>query len=421
MRPIVAFVCFAALVFGQPRQWTPLSPSGPNSEPVLARAKDGALHLVWQENASLKHAALEAITGKSAGPPHTIVPAGPAALAVSKLLALPDGSLHLIFTGSTAAGLQTAISKDAGKTWETAPGPQASLKEYARAAAAADREGKPVLAFRAAPGKIVWQSGLGASQPLETVREGPCCVPYADIALDAESAEGWVAWRLQSARESGLFVKAVKPASGAVVAAPGSADAASTSPSPSLSPRLGAPGVYLAYCAGSPPRQQIKLWNVRGGEALTVARAPGARNVLVAPAPEGRLWVLWTAAANTVWGVRSNKALTRFSRPYALGQPRGPARALAAEASTGPLDLLAGGAHLRVYPELELRGGSDGITFLDVGDPVEGVDVEIDGKSVKTGANGMAPYAGTFSSVKATHAGYAPFTFAILRPPLRSK
>ena len=277
----------------------------------------------------------------------------------------------------------------------------------------ADREGKPILALAApaASGKVSMQSGLGGMQPMETVREGACCVEDVRMAADSDSGEAWVVWRQTAARGAGLMVKAVKPAAGKALGAPASrADSARL---PALSSRAGAPGVYLAYCDGFPVCREIKLWNVRGGEALTIVRSPGARAIWLTPGPDGRFWILWMNENRSIWVVRSNKALTRFGKPRSLGSPPLPTRHLAGEGSTGPLDVWADLFHTRIYPELELRGTAEGVRVTELGEPVEGVEIELEGQKVKSGVTGLAPFPiapGQVVLVKATHTAYAPAT-----------
>jgi hypothetical protein len=350
---------------------------GSAAEPSLTRAKDGTLHLVWRSGAKLYH-------GTLTGPP-TVIGEWDASLSEPWLIAVPDGSLAVVF--ATKADLYTAKSKDGGGTWEvtSAPAPTGAF------AATGDKEGKPFITASADVG--------GKADRVAVV-------------MDGESSEGWAAWH----EPTGLFAKAVKPPTGAAQPAPGSRLAPTQRLA--LSPRIGAPGVYLAYCGGSPAMTEVKLWNTRGGEALTVVKAPGARHPWIAPAPEGRLWVLWVNRDNTISAVRSNKAIMRFSKPYVL-TGAGAVRSLLGDGATGPLDVVANASHTRVLPELELKTTPEGVRVSDLGDPVEGVQVEIDGKTFKSDVKGLAAWpiaAGTVPVVKATHAAYAPATIAPVTP-----
>ena len=386
----------------------------PAAAPALTRsAKDGKLHAVWWSGRDLLHATLGADDGKPSGTPIVILRGWSSQPSAPKLQILPDGTLRAVL--AEVPGLYVAVSKDGGVKWESMVGPQSAIRDLQSIAfaAASDREGKPLLVFAspAASGKIWMQSGFGAMQPMETVREGACCVGDVQIAADNDSGEAWVAWRQNTARDAGLFVKAVKPAAGKARRAP--ASRGDSGRLPAISPRNGAPGVYLAYCDGFPVCQEIKLWNVRGGEALTIAKVPGARAVWLTPGPEGRFWILWMNANRSIWAVRSNKALTRFGRPGSLGSPPIPTQHLAGEGSAGPLDAWADLFHTRLYAELELRGTPEGVIVTDLGDALEGVEIEVAGKQVKSGVTGLAPHpmtSGQAVPVKATHAAYAPAT-----------
>ena len=415
MRQFFLALVVAIAAAAQTPNWKRIAEAAtPASAPTLARsAKDGKLHAVWWSGRDLLHATLGADDGKPSGTLNLVLRSWSSLPSAPKLQTLPDGTLQVVF--SEVPGLYAAVSKDGGVKWESMVGPQSAIRDLQPLAfaAASDREGKPVLAFAspADSGKISMQSGFGVMQPMETVREGACCVEDVQVGADNDSGEGWVAWRQNAARDPGLFVKAVKPAAGKARRAP--ASRAESARLPSISPRNGAPGVYLAYCDGFPVCQEIKLWNVRGGEALTIAKAPGAKAVWLTPGPEGRFWILWMNANRSIWAVRSNKALTRLGKPRSLGNPPVATQHLAGDGSSGPLDAWADLFHARLYAELELRGTPEGVMVTDLGDALEGVEIEVAGKKVKSGVTGLAPHpiaAGQAVPVKATHAAYAPAT-----------
>jgi hypothetical protein len=370
--------------------WTRFT-TGPLAAPAVARTKDGTLHIVWAAGLELLHAT-------PAGKSNSIVTAWTAPVR-PKLAALADGGLRVFFGGEKS--VHAASSKDAGVTW----GIDSYPLDSADFGIAADKEGKPYIAF-VTGGDLKLQSDVGPKSKVETVREGPCCVSGVQIALDGESTEGWAAWRQSGTKAIGIYSKAVKPSTGKPQLAPGSG---LVPPAFVLSPRVGQLGVYAAYCVGP----EVKLWNTRGGEAFTVARVPGARNVFITPGFEGRLWILWIGATGAISGVRSNKSLSQFSKPYSFGQPVGaaPIRHLTAEGSTGPLAIVADGWHTRLDLELDVRTTPEGVRVSDFGDPVEGAEVEIEGKKIKTDPKGLAAYkiaAGTSPSVKAAHPAYGP-------------
>ena len=252
--------------------------SGSVASAALARTKNGVLHIVFRDGTQVKHTTVDA-AGKPAGA--STVVAAAAETPGPWLIAAPDGTLlTAVFT--SGGSLHTAASKDAGATWNAS----APLATTVAAAVVGGKDGKPLLLL-AGSGRIQLQEPPAAA---ETVYESASCCgdgQRAALALDAESAEAWAAWPEKSAQLGGVMAKAVKPSTGKALPAPGARFDAS---SPlSLSARLGAPGVYLAYAtAGNRQASQIKLWNVRGGEALTIARAPARRQPRLPGSSAGR-------------------------------------------------------------------------------------------------------------------------------------
>lgn len=454
-RPVLMSALAVLPGLAQPSaKWTRVTqgPSDNLLEPALARTKDGALHVIWRTagvKRDLMHSAFTS-EGQPAGAAVPVV-SGWGSLSLPKLIvAAPEASLNVLFGGVLGAAqrddpynkgsLYSASSKDGGLTWALAPGAQSSSANIYSGylAALADREAKPVTAFTSS-GKVLLQAGPGASQTIETVRDGPCCAYHVQLAADSDSFETWAAWHQNSAKDPGLYVRAVKPALGeAPILVPGSQVNYSgqlVAPGPNqqlaLSARVGAPGVYLAYFTGYPAATELKLWNVRGGEPLSIIKQ-GGRQLWLTPGPEGRLWIVWNSTAHSVLAIRSNKALTRFSSPYTIGNPNNAATVwhVNGEGSTGPLDAFVngdiGGAdktatfHARLYPGLQLSGTAEGIMVTDLGDPVEGVEVTIDGgQPVKSGANGLAAFKltpGKLTPVNARHVAYAPAEAIITLP-----
>lgn len=385
-----------------PPLWTRFASGQVSEAPSLARVKSGVLHVAWREGGNLLHSTIVA-DGKPATGPATSVGTSQS---TPWLAAAPDGALLQVLFFAQGS-LHAATSKDSGASWSRAAvnGPQPG----ANFAIAPDKDGKPVI-ISAEKGQLTL---LGGAEP-QRVQEGPCCLDRPALALDVESAEGWAAWYQDTPKATGLFARAVKPLGSKAQLAPGSQAAGRTQRLP-LTARLGVPGVYLAYLAGPAVAREVKLWNVRGGEALTIAKAPGARHVWLAPAPDGRLWILWMNGNGTVSAVRSNKALLRFSKPYTLGKPSvdlGGIPFLIADGAKGPLDVISGAFHTRLLPTMEVSASPQGIRVADLGEPVDGVDVEIGGKKITTDLKGLAAYPITAGTppppMKATHPAYAP-------------
>jgi hypothetical protein len=202
--------------------------------------------------------------------------------------------------------------------------------------------------------------------------------------------------------------------------------------------RIGAPGVYVAYGAGYPSVTTVNLFRVGSG-ARVVARATGASNVNVAPAPEGRLWVMWQVGVR-YFATRSNRAATRFGPVTAIAAPAGTVSTfgLWGEGSLGRLDLLAHTGtvsnqvsfwHTQVLPRLDVtapkavalpaKAGAKAtvrVKVTDVGDPVAGVRVTFAGQTKPTNLQGVATFpvrrGGKFAAA-AQRPGYRPDRAAV--------
>jgi len=128
-----------------------------------------------------------------------------------------------------------------------------------------------------------------ASADLE-LQEG--CGSYdSDVAVDAATGEAVDAWFSNVDAQYGILVRPVHPALGAIAYAPGSARAdreAAISPDQRtpITSRLGAPGIYLAYCIGYPSCTRIVLWRYGAGGTMIAAR-PGGDDVTSPRVPTG--------------------------------------------------------------------------------------------------------------------------------------
>jgi len=426
--------------------WTRLAPGRGDDlmEAATVRTKDGVLHVFWRTagpKRSLMHLSLAAADGKPAGAPNAIA-ANWDGFSLPKAVLLAGGTLQVFFSGQrgsserngpyNAGNLYTATSTDSGATWTLAPGAQSPGAKVSYLAAVPGKENKPVAAYVDNGSKVLLQDAFGPKAAVETTWDNECCASNVQLAQDGDSGEVWAAWFHNGRRAPGLYVRAVKPAPGEPQLAPGSG------PDPNqqtaLAPRVGAPGLYLAYFNGP----DVKLWNVRGGEALNVTKAEGIRRIWLAAGPEGRYWLLWVNGNQTASAMRSNKALSRFSKAYTVGAPVVGANlaSLVGEGSSGPLDAVAHVSmvgpdkaatfHTRVCPLLEVSGSAAGITVTDVGDPVEGVNVTIAGKTVQTDAKGFAAHPltpGVPTPVQAVMKGYenAAVTITLPKPPAAKK
>jgi len=204
-----------------------------------------------------------------------------------------------------------------------------------------------------------------------------------------------------------MFANAIGPGGpeGGRKLAPGSTTRKSFNQPLGLTPitgRIGGAGVYLAYGQGYPTSKTLALWRVDTARPQIVIKADGMRHAGVAPAPKGRLWLMWDRGG-TIYATRTNRAATKVG-PLSTLRPPGSKSVyeLAGEGSDGPLDLFANDGvslwHEQVWPRLQLTssarqaGAGRTITFrvLDAGDPVAGATIKAGGRTLKTSASGTA-------------------------------
>jgi hypothetical protein len=440
---VVGLLAFATSAGAGPRgQWTRLPGTVLNfAEPGLARTPDGVLHVLYtRENGSkqdLIHVAVSP-AGKVGG--DTVALGGWASMSHPDLLRMPDGSLRAFFGGirSTNAGetnnaMNTATAPAAGGPWTLKSG-KAAQATYAYATGVAGaglaKDGTPISTWSGTPG-LGFHYGIDPTTADGKIAQSGCCLYTPDVAVDAASGQAWVGFYSNETAGPGVYVNAIGPAGaqGGRRLAPGSVtgkDSIYPGNRTSLSGRIGAGGVYLFYGRGYPTFATLALWKVETGKAQIVIPAKGNEHANVAPAPDGRLWLMWEQSG-TIYAARTNGAATRVGAVNAIKPPGGASiYRLNGEGSAGPLDLIAnmqaaGGQalwHQQVWPKLSLTASSRGagkgraIVFrvLDAGDPVGGATIKAAGKSLKTRADGSASLkqaARGRVSATATKAGYA--------------
>jgi hypothetical protein len=345
---------------------------------------------------------------------------GPAAVAFGgwsgmahpDLLRMPDGSLRAFFGGirSTSPGetnnsLNTATAPAAGTPWTLTPGKVAqSTSAYATSVTGAGlaKDGTPISAWAGSPG-LGFHYGVDPNQADRTIPQSGCCLYTPEIAVDAASGQAWVGFYSNENASPGLFANAIGP-NGPQAGrrlAPGSVTGKSSiNPGnrASLTGRIGAGGAYLFYGQGYPTFKTLALWKVDTAKPQLVLKADRNEHANVAPAPQGRLWLMWEQSG-TIHAARTNKSATRLGAVNTLRAPGSRTiYRLNGEGSAGPLDLIVNDGkalwHQQVWPKLTLTGKRTGkaIVFrvLDAGDPVAGATVKAGGKTLKTAANGRA-------------------------------
>lgn len=398
---------------GPPGKWTQLTTPGASilniMRPGLARTTDGVLHVTWTRddagNAdSLLHSALSA-DAKSVSGPDLVFTGTDGVNASSALVVAPDGLRA--FLGSVnnfSDGLGTALSGDAGKTWNVKPTPasrggnQAKPVYAASGIAAALGTGGTVFSAWGAssPSGAGFHIGLEQSDP-----DGEFDTSFVvdpGVGVDSQTGAAFVA--MSRLNEDGTAIFPISPA-GASVAIPDS-NANQLQHPTHVTGRIGKPGVYVAYTKGSSEfLGKAALWDVGAAKGRVLGRK-GDEDASVAAAPDGRLWVFWRGDGD-VRATRSNPAVTEFGRVVRVRNPKGTDSVydLTGNGSRGPLDVLlqadtgAGPAswHQRILPGLSLTyklgtgkkgAGKVFLKVTDAGDPVKGATVKVKGQGTKT-------------------------------------
>lgn len=177
-------------------------------------------------------------------------------------------------------------------------------------------------------------------------------------------------------------------------------------------------GVYLAYCDNASPCSKVELWRYGAKTARQVPQSVSPRSVALSAGPAGRLWIAWWSATNgTVRVVRTNKAATRFGPVKTYAGPHGckgdaNASIRISSGSQQRLDVVmtcydytGSGEHASATQSLvplqvaatttaisHKTGGSVTYRVTDVGDPVKGSNVIVDGMRGKTNAAGRVTF-----------------------------
>ena len=432
---------------GPPGQWTRLPGTVINfAEPGLARTADGVLHVVYVRKngtkSDLVHVAVSPAGKVGAG---SVALGGWSAMAHPDLLRMPDNTLRAFFGGirSTSQGetnnaLNTATAPAAGSPWTLQPGRAAqSPNAYSTTVTGAGlaKDGTPISTWSGAG--IGFHYGVDPKDPDRSIPQNGCCLYTPDVAVDSASGQAWIGFYSNESSGPGVYANPIGPGGpqGGRRLAPGSVtgkSAVAPGNRASLTGRIGAPGVYFVFGQGYPTFKTLALWKVDTVRHHLVLKAAGNKHANVAPAPDGRLWLLWDQDG-TIVATRTNKAATKVGPLTKLKPPSGATIfRLNGEGSAGPLDLIAnlsgpGGQslwHQQISPKLQLAattrktGKGRTITFrvLDAGDPVAGATVKAGGKSLKTAANGTATLKqATAARVKATatRAGYVAATLTV--------
>jgi hypothetical protein len=431
---IAAVSSAGASTEGSPGVWTRVTDAnGRNIDEVgLARTSDGVLHVVWERrkgalNESIMHTPVS-LAGKvgSASP----VLEGLKAAGNPDLVRLPDGRLRAFFPGlgetNADGGVKAATAPASGVGW-TREGIRVSstVSTVSPAGATLTKQGESVFAYSMSL-RLAFHVGLDpAVAETEIQPDNKCCDYFPGLATDTKGGQTVITWYSNADGRTGIWAQQILPSRGPRTLAPGSAQGGKSlgiDQQAAIEARLGAPGVYLAYCSGYPTCKRALLWRV-GGAPRVAGSGQDIEDVNIAAAPEGRLWVMWhDGRSKQLFATRSNKAATRFGPRVRIKPPGGTSAVwkLKGEGTRGRLDLLAAVStgsslatwHTQVLPPLSIgakkRAASVTFTVSDAGDPVSGAAVTYAGKTLATNAKGQAtaPLAARKTKATAGKAGY---------------
>lgn len=448
-----------------PGEWSQLSanpagngfPRGSNiDEPTIARF-GGRLQVVWPVQTSAAEDAYYTAEVDASGAtttPSTLLLGGWGGLVENPRLFPYGGERLLVFSG-LRDGATDPYSKgtafyalgSSATTWGLGGG-SLSATEQAYAASgfdALDDAGTPVWVGN--PGStngLTWHAGVSPTIPAPLGSDSrfllsSCCAYDAAAARDSSSGAVHAAFFSNSDVESekGIWVGQIRPSAGGWTRAPGSfvpygGSVATTAPDQRIA-MTGRPGggVYLAYGTGYPTTSGVLLWRVGSAAPMSVPSSAGARDVSVAAAPDGSLWVAWvTDDLESVRVVHTDAAVTRFGAVRTIAAPAsyGEVWKTAVDA-TGPVDLVVSakntpGAfnvfHQQVTEALLVTakpakvgaGGSVTVTVSLAAGPVKGATVKAFGASYTTNKKGKATVAvpsGTGKGKKTVKATKKPY------------
>jgi hypothetical protein len=395
--------------------WSRISgPTQPGPQLGLARTADGVLHVIWNRGATSTSIFETRLSpaGKALGT-STVAGGFGGNLGLS-LLVMPDRTLRLFAAGdppgSTSGGINTFTAPAAGRAWSLQAGTYwggAVAESSGVIGAALTKDGQAVTAWRgyAVPGI-----------PPASIPQNPWIGDQTASHLATDAASGAVVLSgVTIAGKGGVFVQQVFPSPGRAVVLPlpfGFNDFYA-----SLSGRLGAPGVYVAYA----DTRAMHLYRY-GGASKTLARGLFTSAATCA-GPDGRLWVAWGSSSSGLFVTRSNRAATAFEPVQKLQAPAGPGLTFVqCEGSAGPVDLFAdsgGFFHAHLLAQLTASAAAAKrqvtLTVRDAGDPVPNAAVAIGGRHLRTAANGRVLVALRPGSYGATVSapGYAPASLRV--------
>jgi hypothetical protein len=180
-----------------------------------------------------------------------------------------------------------------------------------------------------------WHSGISPTIPApdgsdQSYLLSDCCAYDAAVARDAVSGIVYGAFYSNSdvGSEEGIWVGQIAPTSTGWVRAPGSfvtIDGTIDSASPDQRLAMVASpngGVFLSYQVKTTSGTSLRLWRVGSATPVVVPKSDQARDVSIAAAPDGSLWISWvTSDLSKVRSVHTDAGVTRFGAVGSVEAP----------------------------------------------------------------------------------------------------
>jgi hypothetical protein len=366
---------------GPPGDWSQLSANPADNgyprgsildEPTVARF-GGDLQIVWRGQKSPSTASYytaQVDAGGATVTPSTEIVSDWAALVENPRVFDFGGDRMLVFSGLRSTTSSDPYAKGAvyyamsgdGTTWGLGVGSlSATQSAYASYGfdALADADAPLWAGNPGSTNGLTWHRGVSPSVPAPPGTDqqfllSSCCAYEAAVARDTSSGAVYGSFfsNSNSGTEKGIWVGQIRPTSSGWTRAPGSyvdSNGATEASDPdqriAMAGRAGG-GVYLAYGSG-PTTTSIQLWRVGAPRPLTVPSSSGARDVAMAAAPDGSLWLAWvTDDLGTVRVVHTNQTVTGFGAVGSIRAPGGYGDVwkTALDAS-GPVDLVVTAAN----------------------------------------------------------------------------
>ena len=429
----------------------------------LFRTADGRLHVIWPSHDHLVFSLHYSTVGGQAKllATGTIVHNWATVSSYLELVRGAHGGMDALFTGSNnvspynTGAMYIATSDSNGTSWKLSSGSLSHLQGIPGTDTAATTlaDGTPVAAWTLDTA-LGYHVGIDPNIPAKApdlaynIHDSGLGKPTLIRAKNGAVLAGW--FDTTGDANEGYWVAQIWPTRQPKIKAPNSGGHNQNNGQPlqpvALVARQGG-GNYLAYCVPTHVLAcgHIALWRVGSHRTLTV---PGSSSdteqvVGMSNGRGGHLWIAWfNYQTNKIRVVRTNAAATGFGQVRTINPPSpvGPFSALAAEGSTGPLDLIAleqlnlqnaSPAYFvtQIDPALRILASksrvsnsqSTTITFtvVDAGNGVGGAKVTFLGKTANTNSKGMVKFTvkkGTAKgkhTVVATKSGYASATFTV--------